>query len=205
MAALSFRIARRTLLPSSSMQHMPCNCARNSGYQHASIIFRSSRINAMWFGSRVSPAFDTHDLVKRLMAAGFTSDQAEVVMESMKQAAEQYANTADSMYPTKIEMIEKNLAYKADFAAMKSDLVLMLKQDVALLKSEIHKVMSNDYLSSLFADLASFSCKFQLETVIGKETTAYQTKLEQLENKSIKYFSSPQHAVSRRFLNHFTP
>jgi hypothetical protein len=26
----------------------------------------------------------------------------------------------------------------------------------------------------------------QLETVVGKETTAYQTKLEQLENKSIK-------------------
>jgi polyhydroxyalkanoate synthesis regulator phasin len=94
----------------------------------------------MYFASRVSPAFDTHDLVKRLVASGFTSQQAEVVLESMKQAAEQYANTADSMYPTKIEMIEKNLAYKADFASMKSDLVLMLKQDVALLKNEIHKV-----------------------------------------------------------------
>jgi hypothetical protein len=30
----------------------------------------------------------------------------------------------------------------------------------------------------------------QLETVVGKETTAYQTKLEQLENKSIKYVFS---------------
>jgi polyhydroxyalkanoate synthesis regulator phasin len=92
------------------------------------------------FSTRVAPAFDTHDLVKRLMASGFTSEQAEVVLQSMKQAAEQYAHTADSIYPTKIEMIEKNLAYKADFAAMKSDLVLMLKQDVALLKNEIHKV-----------------------------------------------------------------
>jgi hypothetical protein len=94
----------------------------------------------MCFGSRVSPAFDTHDLVKRLTASGFTAEQAEVVLAAMKQASEQYANTADSIYPTKIEMIEKNLAYKADFAAMKSDLVLMLKQDVALLKNEIHKV-----------------------------------------------------------------
>jgi hypothetical protein len=72
--------------------------------------------------------------------SGFTYEQAEVVLESMKQAAEQYASTADSMYPTKIEMIEKNLAYKADFAGMKSELVLMLKQDVALLKNEVHKV-----------------------------------------------------------------
>jgi polyhydroxyalkanoate synthesis regulator phasin len=94
----------------------------------------------MCFGSRVSPAFDTHELVKRLTASGFTAEQAEVVLAAMKQASEQYANTADSIYPTKIEMIEKNLAYKADFAAMKSDLVLMLKQDVALLKNEIHKV-----------------------------------------------------------------
>jgi hypothetical protein len=140
----------------------------------------------MKFGSRVSPAFDTHELVKRLVASGFTSDQAEVVLESMKQAAEQYASTADSMYPTKIEMIEKNLAYKADFAAMKSDLVLMLKQDVALLKSEIHKVFFN-LRKSFLCLIPRLSCTMQLETVIGKETTAYQTKLEQLENKSIKY------------------
>jgi hypothetical protein len=36
----------------------------------------------------------------------------------------------------------------------------------------------------------------QLETVIGKETTAYQTKLEQLENKSIKCEPASLHATA---------
>lgn len=140
MAALLSRIARRALWPSPPKQLFPSSYARTPESQPAHVVIRGTRYDGMWFSSRVSPAFDTHDLVKRLVASGFTTDQAEVVLESMKQASEQYANTADSMYPTKIEMIEKNLAYKADFAAMKSDLVLMLKQDVALLKSEIHKV-----------------------------------------------------------------
>lgn len=157
MAALPSRIARRAVLLSSSMPLLSYNCTRATICQHAPVVFQSSRIDSKWFGSRVSPAFDTHDLVKRLVASGFTSDQAEVVLESMKQAADQYASTADSMYPTKIEMIEKNLAYKADFAAMKSDLVLMLKQDVALLKSEIHKVLSNFRPSQYYIDFLSFS------------------------------------------------
>jgi hypothetical protein len=133
--ALLFRIARRSALSPLPMQLAPV-------FKHAPKKMPIGRCDALYFGfsTRVAPAFDTHDLVKRLMASGFTSEQAEVVLESMKQAAEQYAYTADSIYPTKIEMIEKNLAYKADFAAMKSDLVLMLKQDVALLKNEIHKV-----------------------------------------------------------------
>jgi hypothetical protein len=140
MVALLSNIARRsTWSPLSTIHALTVHSALAQRSQFASKRLRTIRCDAMRFSSRVSPAFDTHDLVKRLMASGFTADQAEVVLESMKRASEQYAHTADSMYPTKIEMIEKNLAYKADFAAMKSDLVLMLKQDVALLKNEIHK------------------------------------------------------------------
>ena len=138
--ALIFTIARRPALPPALKRLFCAHAARAPRFMCARNDFMRSRRDAMCFGSRVSPAFDTHDLVKRLTASGFTAEQAEVVLAAMKQASEQYANTADSIYPTKIEMIEKNLAYKADFAAMKSDLVLMLKQDVALLKNEIHKV-----------------------------------------------------------------
>jgi hypothetical protein len=138
--ALIFTIARRPAFPPALKRLFCANAARAPRFMCARNDLRRSRRDVMCFGSRVSPAFDTHDLVKRLTASGFTAEQAEVVLAAMKQASEQYANTADSIYPTKIEMIEKNLAYKADFAAMKSDLVLMLKQDVALLKNEIHKV-----------------------------------------------------------------
>jgi hypothetical protein len=140
MTALLSSIAKRSTWSLPLMQRFPVISACVPRFQCMPHRLRSSPQDIMCFSSRISPAFDTHDLVKRLTASGFTAEQAEVVLESMKRASEQYANTADTMYPTKIEMIEKNLAYKADFAAMKSDLVLMLKQDVALLKNEIHKV-----------------------------------------------------------------
>ena len=140
MAALLSTIARQSERSPLLMHSFSVMRARATRSKYISDHLRNNWQCVMCFSSRVSPSFDTHDLVKRLMASGFTAEQAEVVLESMKRASEQYANTADTMYPTKIEMIEKNLAYKADFAAMKSDLVLMLKQDVALLKNEIHKV-----------------------------------------------------------------
>ena len=183
--------SKRILTPFKSAL-TPVKSVLSPVFKHAPDFMPYGRCDAMYcgFSTRVAPAFDTHDLVKRLMASGFTSEQAEVVLQSMKQAAEQYAHTADSIYPTKIEMIEKNLAYKADFAAMKSDLVLMLKQDVALLKNEIHKVWQCMRFTEFVVDGRASEFPppphFQLETVIGKETTAYQTKLEQLENKSIK-------------------
>ena len=145
MATLLLRITRRSARAPLSLQFSPPPHSRSNLAQNTSL---SCFLSAKYFGSRVSPSFDTHELVKRLVNSGFTYEQAEVVLESMKQAAEQYASTADSIYPTKIEMIEKNLAYKADFAGMKSELVLMLKQDVALLKNEVHKVCSPSTLAA---------------------------------------------------------
>jgi hypothetical protein len=144
MATLLFRITRRSAQAPLSLQFSPSPHPSSNLAQSTSL---RCVLSVKYFGSRVSPSFDTHELVKRLVNSGFTYEQAEVVLESMKQAAEQYASTADSIYPTKIEMIEKNLAYKADFAGMKSELVLMLKQDVALLKNEVHKVCSPSTLA----------------------------------------------------------
>ena len=154
MATLLLRITRRSARAPLPLQFSPPPHSRSNLAQNTSL---SSVISANCFGSRVSPSFDTHELVKRLVNSGFTYEQAEVVLESMKQAAEQYASTADSIYPTKIEMIEKNLAYKADFAGMKSELVLMLKQDVALLKNEVHKVCSPSALAGAWGFDSVFS------------------------------------------------
>lgn len=67
-------------------------------------------------------AFDTHKFVKRLTAGGFTERQAEVLAEEQ------------------VNLLETNLATKADMAAVKRDIAAVeaaLKANLAAVKGEL--------------------------------------------------------------------
>ena len=83
-------------------------------------------------------AFDTHKFVKRLTAGGFTERQAEVLAEEQ------------------VNLLETNLATKADMAAVRADIAgieavskadiagieAALKADIAALKADLEFKMS---------------------------------------------------------------
>ena len=77
-------------------------------------------------------AFDTHKFVKRLTAGGFTERQAEVLAEEQ------------------VNLLETNLATKADMAAVRADIAAIeavSKADIAAveaaLKTDIAKVKAD--------------------------------------------------------------
>lgn len=71
-------------------------------------------------------AFDTHEIVKELKAAGFSEQQAEAVTHVVQKA--RYIDTSI-------------LATKSDLASLKKEILLDVKADLAELKAEILKWM----------------------------------------------------------------
>ena len=72
-------------------------------------------------------AFDTHQAVKKLLAAGFADDQAEAVVAMVGQAA-------NGRWATKDDLAD--LTTKTDFAELKGEFA-ELKGEVFVLKGEV--------------------------------------------------------------------
>ncbi len=81
--------------------------------------------------------FDTHAVVKELVAAGFTGEQAEAVTRAVRQAQDiDLSNLA-----TKTDLAELKAELKGDLSALKSDLTAV-KSDLTAAKSDIASVRS---------------------------------------------------------------
>lgn len=85
----------------------------------------------------VSPYhFDTFKFVRRLEAEGFTLEQSEAVMSSLRQVIDESMVNLSNTMVTKAEQEKTVYTYKVDFASLKSEIQLLEKNDFTMMKAE---------------------------------------------------------------------
>ncbi|RXW23977.1 hypothetical protein EST38_g1892 [Candolleomyces aberdarensis] len=86
--------------------------------------------------------FDTHHFVQRLEREGLNRAQAEGIMSAMAEVIDESIRNMTSNMVTKAEQEKHQYTQQVDFAQIKSELQLMEKNDLAMIKAE------NDRLSA---------------------------------------------------------
>ena len=96
-----------------------------------------------------APLFDTHQMVKRLIAAGFSDNQAETVTDVVREAR---------------QFDLENLVVKADLADLKSELRADLAEVRSEVRAEIADVRSDlrEVNVSLRAEMAAVRAEMQI-------------------------------------------
>ena len=95
-----------------------------------------------------APLFDTHQMVKRLIAAGFSDSQAETVTDVVREARQvDLDNLA-----TKSDLRDLRAEFKTDLAGLKTE----LKTDIADVRTELGQLRADLEIrtSKLFAAIA---------------------------------------------------
>ncbi|KAL5504120.1 FMP32 [Sanghuangporus vaninii] len=80
--------------------------------------------------------FDTHHFVQRLEREGLNRAQAEGIMTAMAEVIDESIRNITSNMVTKAEQEKHQYTQKVDFAQLKSELQLMEKNDLSLMKAE---------------------------------------------------------------------
>ncbi|KAJ2915470.1 hypothetical protein MD484_g4965, partial [Candolleomyces efflorescens] len=86
--------------------------------------------------------FDTHHFVQRLEREGLNRAQAEGIMSAMAEVIDESIRNMTANMVTKAEQEKHQYTQQVDFAQIKSELQLMEKNDLAMIKAE------NDRLSA---------------------------------------------------------
>ncbi|KIL55810.1 hypothetical protein M378DRAFT_90277 [Amanita muscaria Koide BX008] len=85
--------------------------------------------------------FDTHHFVQRLEREGLNRAQAEGIMSAMAEVIDESIRNMTSNMVTKAEQEKLQYTQQVDFAQIKSELQLMEKNDLAMLKAENDRLM----------------------------------------------------------------
>ncbi|EAU90327.1 mitochondrial protein [Coprinopsis cinerea okayama7 len=80
--------------------------------------------------------FDTHHFVQRLEREGLNRAQAEGIMSAMAEVIDESIRNMTANMVTKAEQEKHQYTQQVDFAQMKSELQLMEKNDIAMIKAE---------------------------------------------------------------------
>ncbi|KAF7730181.1 hypothetical protein EC973_002789 [Apophysomyces ossiformis] len=102
----------------------------------------SSRSSALSFHSsspiRQLPQyhFDTFKFVERLENEGFTREQSEAIMASLREIISESMSGLTKAMVTKAEQEKTVYTYKVDFAHLKSEIQLLEKNDFIMMKAE---------------------------------------------------------------------
>ncbi len=97
-------------------------------------------------------ALDTHEVVKELLAAGFTNVQAEAVTRVVRRAQD-------------VDL--SNLATKGDLAAVRTD----LQAEIASVRTDLHAAIAS-VRTDLHAEIASVRTELQLGLAAAKADLA---------------------------------
>ncbi|KAF9078059.1 mitochondrial protein [Rhodocollybia butyracea] len=87
--------------------------------------------------------FDTHDFVQQLRSAGLTRAQAEGVMYAMAEVIDESIRNMTSNMVTKADQEKHHYTQQVDFAQIKSELQLMEKNDLAMIKAENDRLFND--------------------------------------------------------------
>lgn len=93
--------------------------------------------------SRLDFHFDTHHFVQRLEREGLTRPQAEGIMSAMAEVIDESVRNMTSNMVTKAEQEKHQYTQQVDIAHIKSELQLMEKNDLAMLKAENDRLQAD--------------------------------------------------------------
>ncbi|KIY52884.1 DUF1640-domain-containing protein [Fistulina hepatica ATCC 64428] len=87
--------------------------------------------------------FDTHHFVQRLEREGLNRAQAEGIMSAMAEVIDESIRNMTANMVTKADQEKQHYTQQVDFAQMKSELQLMEKNDLAMLKAENERLQND--------------------------------------------------------------
>ncbi|KAG5645739.1 hypothetical protein DXG03_005435 [Asterophora parasitica] len=87
--------------------------------------------------------FDTHHFVQRLEREGLNRAQAEGIMSAMAEVIDESIRNMTSNMVTKAEQEKHHYTQQVDFAQIKSELQLMEKNDLAMIKAENDRLVAD--------------------------------------------------------------
>ncbi|KAF9245339.1 hypothetical protein BU15DRAFT_40965 [Melanogaster broomeanus] len=87
--------------------------------------------------------FDTHHFVQRLEREGLNRAQAEGIMSAMAEVIDESIRNMTSNMVTKADQEKHQYTQQVDFAQLKSELQLMEKNDLAMIKAENDRLQAD--------------------------------------------------------------
>jgi len=87
--------------------------------------------------------FDTHHFVQRLEREGLNRAQAEGIMSAMAEVIDESIRNMTSNMVNKADQEKHNYTQQVDFAQIKSELQLMEKNDLAMIKAENDRLVTD--------------------------------------------------------------
>ncbi|KAH0836563.1 mitochondrial protein [Lanmaoa asiatica] len=87
--------------------------------------------------------FDTHHFVQRLEREGLNRQQAEGIMSAMAEVIDESIRSMTSNMVTKADQEKHQYTQQVDFAQLKSELQLMEKNDLAMIKAESDRLQTD--------------------------------------------------------------
>ncbi|KDQ26952.1 hypothetical protein PLEOSDRAFT_1071763 [Pleurotus ostreatus PC15] len=87
--------------------------------------------------------FDTHHFVQRLEREGLNRAQAEGIMSAMAEVIDESIRNMTSNMVTKADQDKHHYTQQVDFAQIKSELQLTLKNDLSTLKAENDRLLAD--------------------------------------------------------------
>ncbi|KAI0953817.1 hypothetical protein AcV7_007237 [Taiwanofungus camphoratus] len=87
--------------------------------------------------------FDTHHFVQRLEREGLNRAQAEGIMSAMAEVIDESIRNMTSNMVTKADQEKHHYTQQVDFAQLKSELQLMEKNELAMVKAENDRLMTD--------------------------------------------------------------
>ncbi|KAG8933718.1 hypothetical protein FRC01_007435 [Tulasnella sp. 417] len=134
--------------------------------------------------------FDTHKFVRRLEEEGLTRNQAEGIMNAIEGVMDESIRNMSAGFVTKAAQEKQHYTQQVDFAQLKSEVQLVEKNDISLMKAE------NDRLA---ADLEKLKARLREEITrtqagvrldlnlekgrIRDETSVQELKLREVETR----------------------
>ncbi|KAH9935879.1 DUF1640-domain-containing protein [Epithele typhae] len=93
--------------------------------------------------SRMEFHFDTHHFVQRLEREGLNRAQAEGIMSAMAEVIDESIRNMTSNMVTKADQEKHHYTQQVDFAQLKSELQLMEKNELAMIKAENDRLVTD--------------------------------------------------------------
>ncbi|KAF8596744.1 mitochondrial protein [Ceratobasidium sp. AG-I] len=87
--------------------------------------------------------FDTHQFVQRLEGEGLSRSQAEGIMTAISEVIDESVKNMSRNMVTKSDQEKYSYTQKVDFAQLKSEVQLLEKNDVALMKADNDRLVTD--------------------------------------------------------------
>ncbi|KAK7056177.1 Protein fmp32, mitochondrial [Paramarasmius palmivorus] len=133
--------------------------------------------------------FDTHQFVQRLEREGLNRAQAEGIMTAMAEVIDESIRNMTSNMVTKAEQEKHHYKQQVDFAQIKSELQLMEKNDLAMIKAENDRLVNDieKLKQRLREEITRTQAGVRLDLNLEKGRLREESSGQELKIKEVEY------------------